>query len=253
MPIEGVEDVSDERKEFPQVHSIAFTHNGDRLILGNNRGMVIVYETVTLKRLFSLRVNAGTTIKSIHTNLNGSILEDGDGGFFLEPLMKFLDSVDQNRWADCTFNHNGKLIVGGSGSKHEHKIYIWDKETGSLMKILEGPRQGLVDIAWHPKKSSLASVSSFGVINIWSDSVEENWSAFAPDFKELEENVEYEEKEYEFDYIEENAKGSIYLQSTAPCSADDINIDEMSDLDGDDVFIPVSVDETTETAQGGSA
>ena len=38
-------------------------------------------------------------------------------------------------------------------------------------------------------------------MNVWSQAQVELWSAYAPNFKELDENDEYEEKEDEFDIV----------------------------------------------------
>lgn len=56
---------------------------------------------------------------------------------------------------------------------------------------------------WHPIRPIVASTSSYGRILIWNINHTENWSAFAPDFVELEENIEYEEREDEFDIVDE--------------------------------------------------
>jgi COMPASS component SWD1 len=38
-------------------------------------------------------------------------------------------------------------------------------------------------------------------VQIWQTTAPDNWAAFAPGFEELEENVEYDEREDEFDIV----------------------------------------------------
>ena len=84
-----------------------------------------------------------------------------------------------------------------AGSHRQHELYIWDKATGNLVKILTGSKgESLLDLMWHPVKPVILSVSN-GLVNIWSHAQTELWSAYAPNFKELDENEDYEERERE--------------------------------------------------------
>ncbi|KAJ9097602.1 hypothetical protein QFC21_004636 [Naganishia friedmannii] len=120
------------------------------------------------------------------------------------PLHRFQDQVSRTPWNAVGFSGDAEYVMGGAATKVSHNIYLWDRPTGALVKVLEGPKDSLDDCDWHPTKPIIASVTSAGTINIWQTAVIDNWSAFAPGFEELEENREYEEKEDEFDIEDED-------------------------------------------------
>jgi len=77
-----------------------------------------------------------------------------------EQLHRFQDLVDRIQWNQCCFSNDADYVIGGSGHQTKHNIYIWDKIGGNLVKILEGPKEPLEDIAvsvfsfrrWRKKK-----------------------------------------------------------------------------------------------------
>ncbi len=68
-----------------------------------------------------------------------------------------------------------------------------------LLDQLTGPRVSLHSLSWHPTRSFIAVGTSDGLTDIWGPRLD--WTAFAPDFQALQKNVEYVEKEDEFDVI----------------------------------------------------
>ena len=51
---------------------------------------------------------------------------------------KFLDSVVRNQWQSCCFTADGENVVGSVESNHLHNIYVWDKYSAAIKRILEG-------------------------------------------------------------------------------------------------------------------
>lgn len=221
------------------IKNIVFSRNGQYLLINSNDRTIRIYENL-------LPIKNGLAGLDEATNdlndLEGVEKLKAVGALCLSLFREFQDSVTRVHWKAPCFSGDGEWVVGGSANKGEHKIYIWDR-AGHLVKILEGPKEAIVDLAWHPVHPIVVSVSLSGLVYIWAKDFTENWSAFAPDFKELEENEEYVEREDEFDLNPdtEKVKGSDVNEDE---DVDIVGVEEDltfsdSDMSGDEIcFLP---------------
>ncbi|XP_055704855.1 retinoblastoma-binding protein 5 homolog [Phlebotomus papatasi] len=200
-----------------------FDRRGEFLFTGNGKGKVLVFKADTMDIVATFKIIVGassvTAIKSIEFARRGDaflinssdriiriynakdVISCGKNGE-PEAVQKLQDLVNKTTWKKCCFSGDGEYICAGSA--RQHALYVWEKSVGNLVKILHGTKgELLLDVVWHPVRPIIASISS-GLVSIWAQNQVENWSAFAPDFKELDENVEYEERESEFDITDED-------------------------------------------------
>ena len=63
----------------------------------------------------------------------------------LEPIHRFQDLINRTAWNAIGFSGDGEYVMGGAGHKMAHNVFIWDRDSGVLVKVLEGPRESLVD------------------------------------------------------------------------------------------------------------
>lgn len=184
------------------IKDIVFSCSGQYVLTNSNDRVIRLFENL-LPRYNTL--DELGTIDSSNNDTDNNVDENGiveklktNGTKFMKYLREFQDVVTKIQWKTPCFSGDDEWILGASASKGEHKLYIWER-LGHLVKILEGPKEAIIDIVWHPERPIVVSVSVTGTAYVWAKDYVENWSAFAPDFKELEENEEYIEREDEFD------------------------------------------------------
>jgi hypothetical protein len=120
----------------------------------------------------------------------------------VKPRFTFQDPISKCKWTSCDFSGDGEYVVGGCNNKEagdKYELYFWNTATGVLIDQLLGPQVSLYDVSWHPTRSFVAVATSDGLLDLWGPRID--WTAFAPDFQALQKNVEYIEKEDEFDVV----------------------------------------------------
>lgn len=205
-------------KDAKEVTTITiFTATGDHILSGTKLGWLNVIDITTRKTIYSTKLCTGVVVflrltssgrdlvvnaadRVIRTVVlpNFSAPDLDPDTIDIEVEHRFQDVVNRLSWNHVAFSSTGEYVTASTYNNHD--IYIWERNHGSLVKILEGPKEEHGIVEWHPHRPLIAACGlETGRIHIWSIIPQQRWSALAPDFVEVEENVEYMEQEDEFD------------------------------------------------------
>jgi len=193
-----------------------FSPSGNHIFAGTNKGWINVIDINSCKVLASSQVthaivilisltssgkdmvvnSSDRIIRTLHVpNINSQ--EYDFDSFHLEVEHKFQDVVNKLSWNHVAWSNTGEYVMASTWMNHH--VYIWERNHGSLVKILETPDEVSV-VEWHPHRPCVAAIGlEEGRIFVYSILTPQRWSALAPDFVEVEENIEYVEQEDEFD------------------------------------------------------
>ena len=142
-----------------------FTSLGNHIIAGTSKGWLNIIETQTCQTVHSTRLCNGVIIylrltasgRDMVTNSSDRVIRtipmpdlssvDLDTeDIKIEVEHKFQDVVNRLSWNHVAFGSTGEYITASTYMNHD--IYVWERSHGSLVKILEGPKEelGVVEV-----------------------------------------------------------------------------------------------------------
>lgn len=142
-----------------------FNSLGSHIIAGTSKGWLNIIDIPSLSIIHSTRLCTGLIIllrlspsgRDMVCNASDRVIRtihlpdlapenlDLDGiGFEVE--HKFQDVVNRLSWNHVAFSSTGEYVAATTYMNHD--IYVWERGHGSLVKILEGPREelGVVEV-----------------------------------------------------------------------------------------------------------
>ena len=189
-----------------------FNQQGDAAFVGGAAGTLVAVSTASLTVLSSTPLTAAPRTLSFCTRGDLLLAACADRVLRLvdvrnpcspSVLRELHDTLDRTApWRAAAISGCGSLVAAAGDGSGEHVVHVWSTADEAPTAVLEGPpdADGVLALAWHPESGVLATLGTgTGRVLLWACAVAENWSAFAPDFRELEENEEYAEREDEFD------------------------------------------------------
>ena len=165
--IEG-EDITEKQAAQDAKHTTCitiFTALGNHIISGTSKGWLNIIETETCQTIHSTRLCNGVIIylrltasgRDMVSNSSDRVIRtipipdlsqlDLDiDNLKIEVEHKFQDVVNRLSWNHVAFSSTGEYVTASTYMNHD--IYVWERSHGSLVKILEGPKEelGVVEV-----------------------------------------------------------------------------------------------------------
>lgn len=224
-PVVRGDDEDDDPKKRDAKHRTlvtSFTPQGHYVVTGTSKGWINIISTEDFQTVHLVKVT-NSNIKTLEISPNGRKLAVNSSDRIIRQINlpdmlnnqdpeqwefdiehRYQDVVNRLQWNTVAFNHNLEFLVASTFGQSSQDLYVWETSMGSLIKILEGSHEELIDVKWNYSKCMIGSTGlDSGTVYLWLVQFPLKWSALAPDFVEIEENEEYEEKEDEFDVIDE--------------------------------------------------
>jgi WD40 repeat protein len=155
------------------ISAIGFSPSGDKLVAGDSRGEVKVWDSKKRKLLFALPKHQGD-VWAIAFSPSGKLLATADPG---EHSVKIWDTGDANLKRTCrdaavemvptsvVFTCDGNELVAGCW---DGIIRIWDLESGKIVRRLEGHNKTVKCITLSADGTLLASGGVDGTVRLWN-------------------------------------------------------------------------------------
>lgn len=137
-----------------------FTPSGEHILAGTNKGWLNIIDTETRQVQCSSRLTTNFIIylrltpsgRDVVVNSSDRIVRTLHLPDFTDPNLdfenlrlevehRFQDLVQRLSWNHVSFSPTGEYVTASTWMNHH--IYVWERGQGSLVKILEGPKEEL--------------------------------------------------------------------------------------------------------------
>ena len=137
-----------------------FTSIGNHIIAGTSKGWINIIETETCRTIHSKNI-CNNLISYLRLSASGRDIVSNSGDRIVRTMPipdfsradldienlhidiehKFQDVVNRLSWNHITFSSTGEYVAASTYMNHD--VYVWERGHGSLVKILEGPKEEL--------------------------------------------------------------------------------------------------------------